>query len=82
MRKIIVTEYLTLDGVFEEPGHYRNCCPLLSTCHLGVIPGMAELLSSGRPVEAGTTQRNLKSGPAISIQQPSSPDCISTVFVS
>src|SRR6266480_1535784 len=21
MRKIIVTEYLTLDGVFEEPGH-------------------------------------------------------------
>ena len=22
MRKIIVTEYLTLDGVFEEPGHW------------------------------------------------------------
>ena len=22
MRKIIVTEYLTLDGVFEEPGHF------------------------------------------------------------
>ncbi len=43
MRKILVTEYLTLDGVFEEPGHYRNCCPSLSTCHLGVIPGMAEL---------------------------------------
>lgn len=22
MRNIIVTEYLTLDGVFEEPGHW------------------------------------------------------------
>ena len=22
MRKIVVTEYLTLDGVFEEPGHW------------------------------------------------------------
>ena len=22
MRKILVTEYLTLDGVFEEPGHW------------------------------------------------------------
>src|SRR6266513_4348910 len=22
MRKLIVTEYLTLDGVFEEPGHW------------------------------------------------------------
>jgi hypothetical protein len=22
MRKIIVTEYITLDGVFEEPGHW------------------------------------------------------------
>ena len=24
MRKIIVTEYLTLDGVFEEPGQWKN----------------------------------------------------------
>ncbi len=22
MRKLLVTEYLTLDGVFEEPGHW------------------------------------------------------------
>jgi hypothetical protein len=31
MRKLIVTEYLTLDGVFEEPGHEKLKLTLLET---------------------------------------------------